>query len=62
MIYYTPLPSGILGLTFFVTGDRELAPGNLNPLPVEAQQLTCTVSGEVELTLAPKQLLLEEGH
>lgn len=37
----------------FVSGDRELAPGNLNPLPVEAEQLTCTVSGEVELTLAP---------
>lgn len=36
----------------FVTGDRELAPGNLNPLPVEAEQLTCTVSREVNLTLA----------
>lgn len=47
-----PIPSGILGLTFFVTGDRELAQGNPNPLPVEAEQLACTVSGEVELTLA----------
>lgn len=28
-----------------------LAPGNLNPLPVEAKQLTCIASVQVELTL-----------
>lgn len=39
-------------LEVFVTGDKELAPGNLNPLPVEVEQLTCTASGEVGLTLA----------
>lgn len=36
----------------FVTGDRELAPGNLNPLLVVSEQLTCWVSEEAELTLA----------
>lgn len=36
----------------FVAGDRELASGNLNHLPVGAQQLT-GVGGEVVLTLAP---------
>lgn len=52
MIYYIPLPSSILLCDVFATGDRELAPGNLSLLPVGAEQLTCTVSGEVELTLA----------
>lgn len=52
MIYYRPQPSSILLCDTFVAGDGELAPGNLNPLPVEAEQLTCTVSGEMELTLA----------
>lgn len=49
---YGPQPSCILSCDTFVAGDGELAPGNLNPLPVEAEQLTCTVSGEMELTLA----------
>lgn len=43
--------SSVLLCDVFVSGDRELARGNLNPHPVEAEQLTPTVSGEVELTL-----------
>lgn len=52
MIYYIPLPSGILGLTFLLLATGSSLQETLTPLPVEAEQLTCTVSGEVELTLA----------
>lgn len=41
-----PLPTGILLCVTL------LVPGNLNPLPVEAKQLTRIVSVDVELTLA----------
>lgn len=52
MIYHMPLPGRMLLCDVFVSGDRELAPGNLNHLPAGAEQLTRTVSAEVELTLA----------
>lgn len=45
---YKPLPSGILLCVTYLL----VAPGNLNPLPVEAKQLTRIVSVEVELALA----------
>lgn len=59
MVYYTASSSWP---AVFVTGDRELAPGNLNPHLVESEQLTCTESEEAELTLALSLPVLEEGQ
>lgn len=53
MIYIIPPTQWHTWFDVFVTGDRELAAGNLNPFPVAAEQLKCSVSGEVKLTLAP---------
>lgn len=49
-------------LDVFVGGDRELAEGNLTPLPVEVEQLTCTlVSGGNSANISPKQVQFKEG-
>lgn len=49
----------------FVTGDRELAPGNLSPVPVQVQQLRCTEKRAGRANISPECTLLrllEEGH
>lgn len=45
----------------FVDGDRELATGNLNPLPVEVEQLTRAACGGNGANISPKQLQFNGG-